>query len=138
MRPFSQILLRASPQFLRNVASTILWMFVGPVALDPFHPLWPPVELKHCYLHPLHQIPHNNLLDSSAYTLRIVCFQRSTTVNQLSLVFSLALPALLSRAIVFCFRHALYACRSCRQLVPVLEGDLQERDYVPIGTSGRV
>ena len=39
------------------------------------------------------------------------------------LVFSLALPALLSRVTVFCFRHAPYTCcRGCRQLVPVLQG----------------
>lgn len=66
------------------------------------------------------------------------------------LVFSLALPALLSRVTVFCFRHASHAYRrSCRLLVPVLEGFSLEnsgewgdpagkRDYTSTGKFGRV
>lgn len=37
--------------------STILCMFFSPVALHPLYTLWPPVELKPCYLLPLHPNP---------------------------------------------------------------------------------
>lgn len=96
-------------------------MFVSPVLLHPLYTLQPPMELKHCYLHP----PAPKSFIVTCLTVMIPLWKSfvfKTAFLPCLLLCLLVTSAFLSWVTVFCLRHAPNACRDCRQLVPVLEG----------------